>query len=111
MTLDEELTRANQRIAELEARNAELLVAIDRYGQHDRNCEAVTESGGGVCCGCGLNDYSEALEARDRVRDAALIRLIIIAAKAFSTISVATLALNYLATDRESGEWQPELGD
>lgn len=58
---------------------------------------------------CNESPSAELLEARDRVRDAKLIRLI--AVKEFSTISIANIALSYLAADRESGEWQPELGD
>lgn len=75
--------------ARLEEQNAALLVAIEALA---------------------LSPSAELLEARDRVRDAKLLRAV---DRYLLDIgdSCSDDPLNELAKARESGEWQPELGD
>jgi hypothetical protein len=59
-----------------------------------------------------LSPSAELLEARDRKRDAALLRIVL--AKADWSPNQLVYANGYiddLANQRESGEWVPELGD
>ena len=140
-TVNSELyPRPDPRVAELEAQNSALLVAIEAKDAalnlwkvasgnaeeselDDMACYCITMP---LFCDAyeatealALSPSHELLEARDRVRDAKLLRVIeqriqpqdsyqddYFKAKAHSYNIV-----NELIKQRESGEWKPELGD
>ena len=104
------------RVAELEAQNTALLVAIeakdaalekiacigngDSHGNSIGNCMAIEA--------LALSPSAELLEARDRKRDAKLLREF---GNKVTLFSSGEQMLEILAKDRESGRWELELGD
>lgn len=96
------------RVKELEAHNAALLMAIQKK---DTAMNRVLTNGPGawvpieLCNAITLSPSAELLEARDRKRDAKLIHQINGSIYSLDTNNI----LFDLAKRRESGEWKPEL--
>ena len=91
-------------LAVIEQKSTELKDIRDYLGPLDRNnFSPVTKAFDIANEALALSPSSEALEARDRVRDAKLLRSL------EPSIPSVGGVLELLARGRESGEWKPEL--
>jgi len=102
---------------ELSGQNTTLLVAIEAlkeslHYERDLYLEAGSELRESSFEALFLSPSAELLEARDRKRDAALLRVVLANADwSPNQLVYANGYIDDLANQRESGEWIPELGE
>lgn len=105
-----DLQTPKEALKQLQQENAALLVTIEAKNDLLRRIEYVEPSHlvGRVIGAVALCPSTELLEARDRVRDAKLLRA---ACDEWLIPSGYNGEIRALAKRRESGEWKPKLGD